>query len=111
MTNDIHGGIPVAPIQHEKVLTPMLVHNALFYTRNFTDYDMNVILPSGELVNDRFGAVGCVIGAKIEADSVTISQENGIDRTPDKVPDFTHEVYIYNRGNDIVLDFYNYYWI
>lgn len=111
MTNDIHGGVPVAPIPHEKVLTPMRVTNALFYTKNFTDYDMNVVLPTGELVNDRFGAVGCVIGAKIEAESVTISQQNVIDRTLTKVPNFTHEVYIYNQGNDIVSDFYKYYWI
>ena len=111
ITNDIHGGIPVAPILHERTLTPLEVRNALFYTKSFTDYDMNVILPTGELVNDRFGAVGCVIGAKIDAHSVTISGPNGLDRTLTKVPNFTHEVHIYNQADDIVSDFYKYYWI
>lgn len=111
ITNDIHGGIPVGPIQHEKTLTPLEVYNALFYTKNFTDYDMNVILPTGGVVNDRFGAVGCITGAKIDADSVTISGPDGLNRTLPKVPNFTHEVHIYNQADDIVSDFYKYYWI
>jgi hypothetical protein len=111
MTNDVHGGIPVVSIPNEKVLTQMWVHNALFYTKNFTNYDMDIALPSGALVNDNFGAVGCITGAKIEADSVRVFQENVIDRTLVKVPNYTHEVYIYNQGNDTTSDFYKYYWI
>jgi len=109
MTNDIHGGVPVVPIPNDKVLTQMWVHNALFYTKNYTDYDMNVALSTGGVINDTFGAVGCITGAKIEADVVRIYQENVIDRTLAKVPNYTHEVYIYNQGTDVTSDFYRYY--
>lgn len=111
MTNDIHGGVPVVPILNEKVITPLWVHNALFYTKNYTNYDMDIALPTGEVIDNRFGAVGCIIGAKIEAAAVRIYQKDVIDRTLTKVPDFTHEVHIYNQGADVTSDFYKYYLI
>src|SRR5882757_4207010 len=40
MTNDIHGGVPVVPIENDKTITPLWVHNALFYTKDYTDYNM-----------------------------------------------------------------------
>jgi hypothetical protein len=111
MTNDIHGGVPVVPVPNDKVLTPMWVHNALFYTKNYTNYNMDVTLSTGEVIDGHFGAVGCVIGAKIEAEAVRIYQQGVIDRTLEKIPDYTHEVHIYNQGADTTTDFYKYYWI
>lgn len=111
MTNDIHYGVPVVPIENDKVLTPLWVHNALFYTKNFSDYNMDVTMPNGGVINDKFGAVSCVIGAKIEAESVRIFLNDRIDRTLNKVSNFTHEIYIFNKGEDLVADFYKYYWI
>lgn len=111
MTNDIHGGVPVVPIPNDKVLTPLWVHNALFYTKNYSDYNMDVILPDETVINDKFGPVSCVIGAKIEADSVRVYLENLINRSLTKVPNFSHEIHIFNQGEDTVADFYKYYWI
>jgi hypothetical protein len=109
MTNDIHGGVPVLPIPNDKVLTPLWVHNALFYTKSYTDYNMDIVTSGGAPVDDHFGAVGCIVGAKIEAEAVRIFQKDVIDRTLAKVPDFTHEVHIYNQGSDTTSDFYKYY--
>jgi hypothetical protein len=109
MTNDIHGGVPVVPIPNDKTLTPLWVHNALFYTKNYTDYDMDVTTETGEVIDHRFGAVSCLIGAKIEADSVRVYLQDVIDTKLIKVPNQTHEVHIFNQGSDVESDFYKYY--
>ncbi len=111
MTNDIHGGIPVVPIPNDKVLTPLWVHNALFYTKFYSDYNLDVITPEGVTVNDRFGSVSCIVGAKIEAESVRVYLNEVVDKTLLKVPNYTHEIHIFNKGADTVPDFYKYYWI
>jgi hypothetical protein len=111
MTNDVHGGVPVVQIPNDKVITPMTVHNALFYTKNFSDYDMDIADMEGRVLDARFGPVGCIVGAKIEADAVRIFQKGVIDRLLTKVPNYTHEIHIFNQGADVVSDFYKYYWI
>jgi hypothetical protein len=99
------------PIPNEKVLTPLWVHNALFYTKNYSDYNMDVTDSNGTVINDKFGPVSCMIGGKIEADTVRVYLNGLIDRTLVKVPNVSHEIHIFNQGEDTVADFYKYYWI
>lgn len=111
MTNDVHGGVKVGPIPNDKTLTPMTVYNALFYTKNYSDRNMEVVNAAGTVIDKTFGAVGCIIGAKIEAAAVRIILKGVIDETLTKVPGVSHEIHVFNQGADVKSDFYKYYWI
>lgn len=109
MTNDVHDGVPVGPVPNDRTLTPMTVHNALFYTKDFSDKNMEKTTSEGLVLEPDFGPVGCLVGAKIEAAAVRIYLKDVVDRTLTKVDGYTHEIQIFNQGADIKSDFYKYY--